>query len=72
MLLKDKVRRHRVRGERLCDNCWTGYFAHCVCGGLIHNEYESAYEVDDCILNYECDQCGDEWDFGKQVQNGQP
>lgn len=64
MLLKTMIKTHRskdIKGR--CDLCWTGYVDSCICGGLIHNEYDILLEVDDVVLNYECDKCIDQWEF---------
>ena len=69
MILKTKIVDHKLspplnpnHNFMLCDDCWTGSISYCVCGGLIHNEFEDD-NWDDVILNYECDNCGDNWEF---------
>lgn len=64
MLFKSTLKQHACKDAKgRCDTCWTGYVDSCHCGGFIHNEYDIIIEVDDIVLNYECDQCGDEWEF---------
>ncbi len=51
-----------------CEECMRGFPAKCVCGGLIHAEFEKETWDDHKIINYKCDKCADKFKFVAQLK----
>ena len=56
--------KHILDSKGTCEDCWSDQFPmKCKCGGLIHAEFFDTDIEDNYTLAYQCDTCGDEYEF---------
>ena len=48
-------------GDPECGGCWKDYPHSCECGSLVHAHFGDYTSYDSFYLEYQCDQCGDDY-----------